>query len=186
MIMGLPFQTRGFKRWIAVTNSNKTSVSLHKHSAQVCLGGQPSKGLEGPLHFPSWPLKEYQRFPSLADVAASCWNNYTTLPSADCPFSLQYRQSPPPPITHPPQKTHSRNQQFIFKDVLNIHICFKKSKERNFSVAIFSEDQISDTHLLSCCGSIFYRAYTGMFQKAHGAPVCQKKKKKIKKGSCHD
>lgn len=118
---------KGFKCWIAVTNGITNSESLHKHSAEVCLKGQVSRGLQGPSHFPLWLLKEYERFPSLADVAVSCWASYTTLPSADFPFSLQFRQA----------RSLKKTQQFIFKDLLNIHILFLKSKRKTFPKWIF-------------------------------------------------
>lgn len=63
-------------------------------------------------------------------------------------YSTDKAHSPPPDHKKKNQTQLSRKRQFIFKDLLNIHIWFKKAKMEILRVAIFLEDQISYTHLL--------------------------------------
>lgn len=181
MIMGLPFQMRGFKCWIAVTNSNKYSVSLRK----VCLEGELSNGLEGHSFFPHGYLGSIRGFPPVLMRRSPAG---TTIQHCHLLTILFHYSTDKAQTT---KKTRSGNQQFIFKDVLNIHICFKKAKRGSSQTdCIFRGPDFIYSfvtlweHILQ---SIHRNSSEGTRSRS---PVCQRKKKKEKKKrkkeSCHD
>lgn len=82
----------------------------------------------------------------------------------------------------PQKKTHSRNQQFIFKDLLNIHICFKKAKRgTSQSGYFFRGPDFIYSFVIMLWEHILQSVHRNISEGTWSlrSPVCQQKKRKL-------
>lgn len=158
---------------IAVTNSDKNSVSLHKHSAKVCF--------EGPtLHWPggATPFSLMAAlggfFPLLMWLSAAG----TTIQHCHL-LTVIFHCSTDKAL---PKKTppKSRNQPFIFKDLMNNHICFKKAKRGTSQRGYFFRGpDFIYSFVIMLWEHILHSVHRNISEDTWSlrSPICQQKKK---------